>query len=196
MEKDPDPQIGPERPEQGGDELEVVVLDPDPALQLDRVGGRPGEALVDRDVRRPPVVPVGRLLDGVVVQRPDRPVAQPLVVATVLRTRDAYGDLGDPVQLEGLGRDAGPSVPADPGPSRPLHDRDERRHQAAGAPRPPGTARGVNLGHGEAICHHGQRPATGVQICVHRVGSSASPDWDVRPAGDERSIARFASRCR
>ena len=123
-------------PEQRGDELQLVVVHPDDgALGRDRRRAL-GEALVDLDVGVPPGPVVLRLLDDVVVQRPQRGVGHALVVAVDLVLGELDRDQRDPAGLERLGGLAGRARPAHPGATLAGDERLERGDQAAGAALP------------------------------------------------------------
>jgi hypothetical protein len=100
------------------DQLELVVVHPDgrPRCRLFRRGA--GEAAVDRHVRLPPPAVELRRRDDVVVERPQRRVAEALVEVPDLRLGDADGEQLETVRLElpgGRSRVAGPADPDAPG---------------------------------------------------------------------------------
>jgi hypothetical protein len=102
-----------------------------------------GEALVDLDVGVPPGPVVLRLLDDVVVERPQRGVGHALVVAVHLVLGELHRDQRHPAGLEGLRRFPGRSGPAHPRATAARDERLERGHEAARAALPASAAVGV-----------------------------------------------------
>ena len=136
VEEEADDQVRALGPQQLGDELEVVVVDPHDRPVGGDLGERVGEALVDRLVGLPVAGVVRRVAQGVVVQRPQRVVGEPLVVVLHLVARDEHGMQADAVLDERLGRVVGLARPADPGAVRRPQQRQQRPHEPARARRP------------------------------------------------------------
>ena len=107
-------------------------------------GGLGGDDLgvppVHPDVRVPPLTAELRLGDDVVIEGPQRGVAEALVVVGDLFFRQAHADQVHPVRVERLRRVARRAGPAHPGSAGGAHHRFERGHQAAGAGPPLGFA--------------------------------------------------------
>src|SRR5690606_39969814 len=80
VEEEPDLVVPKAFAQHRRDELELVVVDPDHVALLHDRGGGVGEALIDFHVGAPPVPMELRSADGVVVERPDGGVAEPVVV--------------------------------------------------------------------------------------------------------------------
>ncbi|GIF21110.1 hypothetical protein BJ973_005437 [Actinoplanes tereljensis] len=130
VHEEADQQVGAQLAEHLRHQLQVVVLDPDGRAGLGHLGGGLGEPAVDRAVGLPPAAIEDRLLDGVVVERPERRVGEALVVAAQLvlgqrdRAQPQRADVGE------RGRRADPAAPAHPGGGGAFED----RVQGAGEP--------------------------------------------------------------
>ncbi len=104
MQEEADPQVRPQLAQQPRDQLQVVVLDPDACALRGVLGGHMGKPLVDVHIRMPPAAMILRLPDSVVIEWPDRAVAEPVVEGLQLAPRDRHGYLLDFVERERLGR--------------------------------------------------------------------------------------------
>ena len=155
VQEEADREVRPALPEQRRYELQLVVVHPDDgALGRDRRRAL-GEALVDLDVGVPPGAVVLRLLDDVVVERPQRGVGHALVVVVDLFLGELDRDQRDPAGLERLRCLAGRPGPAHPGAALSGDERLERGDQAAGTALPPGAAVGVgDLVDGQPVGDH------------------------------------------
>ena len=138
-------------------QLELVVVHPDGRARRRLLGRGAGEAPVDRHVRLPPPAVELRRRDHVVVQRPQRRVAETLVETPDLGLGQGQADQGQAVRLErprGRPRIAGP---ADPRPPGLPHHRFQRSDQAARAPLPFRPAvRPLHPVHRQPAGHHHQ----------------------------------------
>ena len=105
-----------------GHQLQLVVVHPDDRVLGGHGCGPLGEPLVDLHVGVPPGPVVLRLLDDVVVQRPQRGVGHALVVAVDLVLGQRHRDQRHAAGLEGLRGLAGRARPA-----RPRRRRGRRR---------------------------------------------------------------------
>ena len=115
------------------DQLELVVVHPDGRARrrLFRRGLR--EAAVDRHVRLPPPAVELRRRDDVVVERPQRRVAEALVEVPDLGLGQGQADQVQAVRLERPRGRPGIARPADPGPPGLAHHRLQGGDQAARA---------------------------------------------------------------
>ncbi len=114
MVEEPDPQVRAQRTQRGRNELHLVVLHPDGGALGGLGGGRGGKAVVDSYIRVPPVALVVRSDDDVMVERPQGPVGEALVVVRDLLLRQLERDQVHPPVVEGvtrLVRDSGPPHP-------------------------------------------------------------------------------------
>ena len=154
VEEEPDADVGSQLAQEQGHELEVVVVHPHHGA-FGRLGRRRlGEALVDPDVALPPRRLERRAADGVVVERPQRLVGEPVVeLADVVF---GQGDRHEPdaVTLERRRRVAGRARPTDPCAAPMVQHRNGGAHQASWARLPVvAVLRPLN---GEAIGHDDQ----------------------------------------
>jgi hypothetical protein len=129
-------QVGTLLAEEGRHELQVVVVDPHHRAGGSDVRQRDGEALVDRPVRVPLLAVEAGVPDRVVVQRPQRVVREPLVVAGQLVPGQLHGEEVDAVDLERLGTVVGHPGPADPGAVALAQERQQRADEPTRAGRP------------------------------------------------------------
>ena len=133
-----DPHVAAQRADHPGHQLQLVVVHPD-GRALGRLGGdRVRVPAVHPDVGIPPLPVEFGWHDHVVVQRPQRGVAEALVVVPHLGGGQAHADQVHAVDVERLGWVAGRAGPADPGPVGRAHHRFQRGDQAAGAGPPLG----------------------------------------------------------
>jgi hypothetical protein len=134
-----DLHVRPPGPDEGGHELQLVVVHPHAAALGDRLHRGIREPLVDLPVGVPPLAVELRRHDDVVVQRPQRPVRHALVVELDLVGRQVDRDEVHALGVERLegGGVAGRAGPADPGCIGRAHDRRERGDQPAGGAAPP-----------------------------------------------------------
>jgi hypothetical protein len=109
-----DPHVGALRPQHRRHELEVVVVQPHRGVLRCDVGEPDREPFVDRDVGVPVVDVEVRVLDGIVVERPQVVVREALVVPGHLVLRDRHRVHVDAVGVDHLGRPVGLARPADP----------------------------------------------------------------------------------
>jgi hypothetical protein len=135
-----DAHVGAQFAHHPGHELELVVVHPHGraagGLRHDDLRVTP----VHPDVRVPPGTAELRRGDDVVIEGPQRGVAEAFVVVGDLFFRQAHADQVHPVRVERLRRVARRAWPAHPGSTGGAHHRFERRHQAAGAGPPLGFA--------------------------------------------------------
>ena len=132
VEEEPDQQIRPLVAQQLGDQLEVVVVDPDDGVVGRDLRQRVGEALVHRLVGRPVGGVVRGVAQGVVVQRPQRVVGEALVVVLHLVGRQVHRVQAHAVQEERLGVVVGLAGPPHPGPAGGPQERQQRPDQPPG----------------------------------------------------------------
>jgi hypothetical protein len=162
VQEEPDAQVGTQLAEQLRHELELVVLHPHGRVLGGPVRGALGEAAVHVDVAVPPLAVELRLRDEVVVQRPDRGVAETFVEALDLLGRQRDGVQRHPVVLEGLDVGVRAARPADPETLVGAHDRLERRHEPArGDPPAGGAVRVGDAVDGQAVRHDDELGRTG-----------------------------------
>ena len=136
VQEEPDAQVGPQLPQRGGEQLQLVVLDPDRGVPAGDLGHHLGESLVDADVGLPPV-PVERgRRDHVVVQRPERAVGEALVVVLDLTGGQTHRVQLQAVLDERLDVGVGQPGPADPGAVAAAQHRLEGGDEATGAALP------------------------------------------------------------
>ena len=141
-----------------GHELQVVVLHPDHRAGLGDLGGGLGEPLVDPLVRLPPAAVVHRLLDGVVVERPQGGVGEALVVVPDVFRGERDGVHPYAVDVGQRGGGPGASGPADPGGRGVAQEGVQRADQPTGAAPPLAGAVGRHaVVDGEAVGHHHER---------------------------------------
>lgn len=134
----------------GGDELEVVVVDPDEVARLGFGDGGTGEAFVDVDVAIPPIAMELRGPNGVVVEGPEGPVGHAVVEVFDVLSGEADGSDADAVVFEGA--DGGFAAgPADPDAWCGLEDGSDGGDEAAGGGLPAGAGGGGDAMDGEAI---------------------------------------------
>lgn len=119
-----------------GDQLQLVVLDPDRRARRGDLGAGLREPLVHLHVAVPPGPVEHRALDDVVVERPERRVGEALVVVADLVGAQRDGVQHEAVVVELLDVDVGHARPADPRALARPEERLERRHQPARAGRP------------------------------------------------------------
>ena len=133
MQKERDTRIRPDRAQGGRGAEQLVVVDPDQIVVADRVGRRPGEALVDGLVGLPvAAVELGPFGQGV-EQRPQRAVREAVVVATHLgRAELDRGERETLVDIvDRLVRAQRAARPTDPGAAAALHRGFHRRDESA-----------------------------------------------------------------
>ena len=148
-------------------QLQLVVVHPDRRPGRRLVHGGLRERPVDRHVRvPPPAMELGRR-DDVVVQRPQRRVAEALVVVP-----DLIGGQADAHQVQVVGRErpgCGSRVagPADPHAARLAHDRFQRADQPAGT-RPPLrlAVRALSPVHRQPAGHHHEPVPSGHPVII------------------------------
>ena len=131
--KEADTDVGALFAEHPGHQLELIIVDPDRRAVSRLLGGGLREAPVHRHVGLPPVALKLRRGDDVVVQRPQRRVAEALVKVPDLRRGQAHPDQVQPLRLERSWRRPRITGPADPGAAGLAHDGFEGRHQPARA---------------------------------------------------------------
>ena len=151
------------------DQLELVVVHPDRRPGRRLVHGGLRERPVDRHVGvPPPAMELGRG-DDVVIQRPQRRVAEPLVVVPDLLRGQAHAHQVQAVHLEGPGRGPRVAGPADPHAPRLAHDRFQRADQPARTGPPLCLAvRALGPVHRQPAGHH-HEPMTPVRLTVSRL---------------------------
>ncbi len=123
MDEDPNAQVAALLPEHLGHQLKLIVIHPH-----GRAGGRllccgPGESPVDPDVGIPPRPAKLRRGDHVVIQRPQRGIAEALVIVADLLSRQSHADQMQAGEIERAGRFASRAGPADPCTAGLAHDR-------------------------------------------------------------------------
>ena len=133
MEEEADPQVRAGLAQEARDELQVVVVHPDRRATGGHGGRRLGEPLVDADIRVPPLLLEGRCPDGVVVERPERVVGEPVVELRHVLGAQYDGDERDVVVAERLRVVVGQSRPTDPDPAPATDDAEHGPHEAPGA---------------------------------------------------------------
>ena len=143
VQEEADGEVGPLLAQQRRDQLQLVVVHPDDGVLGGDGGGALGEPLVDLHVGVPPGAVVLRLLDDVVVERPQRGVGHALVVAVDLVLGQRHRDQRHAAGLERLRRLAGRARPAHPGAAAAGDERLQRGDQPAGAALPARLAVGV-----------------------------------------------------
>ena len=136
VQEEADGQVGPLLAEHRRHQLQLVVVHPDDRALGGDGRGPLGEPLVDLHVGVPPGPVVLRLLDDVVVERPQRGVRHALVVAVDLVLGERHRDQRHAAGLEGLRGVAGRARPADPGAAAAGHEGLQRGDQPAGAALP------------------------------------------------------------
>src|ERR1019366_337897 len=100
-------------------------------------------AAVDRDIRVPPWAAELRLRDDVVIQRPERRIAEALVVVADLLGRQAHADQVHAARVEWSGRLTRRAGPADPCAADAAHHRLKSGNQPARAGPPLGFTPGT-----------------------------------------------------
>ncbi len=185
-------------------QLQLVVVHPDRRPVLGLVHGGLRERPVDGHVRvPPPAMELGRR-DDVVVQRPQRRVAEALVVVP-----DLIGGQADAHQVQVVGPErpgCGPRVagPADPHAARLAHDRFQRADQPAGT-RPPLclAVRALGPVDRQPAGHHHEPvpPGDSVVVCARRrydswVNANAHTKAQLcrRPERFTQSVSRLLHR--
>jgi hypothetical protein len=137
------------------DQLELVVVHPDGRPGVGLFGRGLREAAVDYDVRLPPAAVEPRRRDDVVVERPQRRVAEALVEMPDLGIGQAEPDELQAVRLERPGGRPGVAGPADPDAAGLAHHRLERGDQSTRTGPPGGPAVGVlDPVHRQPAGHH------------------------------------------
>ena len=119
-----------------GYELQLVVLDPGDVAGPNDLSRRFGISTIHCNVRAPRVSVVLGRHDGVVVERPQGAVAEPVVEAIDFFFAQRHGSLVDAVVLERWRIEVGNAGPADPCAVRVLQHRPQRTYQSARADRP------------------------------------------------------------
>ena len=132
MVEEPDREVGPQAAQHLRHQLKLVIVHPHGRAGRAHRFGRGREAPVDLDVGLPPVATIGGWGNDIVVQRPQRLVGEPLVVALHLGGAQRYGDDVNPGQLERFELQIRLTGPANPGAIARPHDRLKRGHQSAG----------------------------------------------------------------
>ena len=180
VQEEADGQVGPLLAEQGRAPAAAGSRAPRRWRSPPRPPRPLGEALVDLDVGVPPGPVVLRLLDDVVVQRPQRGVGHALVVAVDLLLGERDRDQRHAAGLERLRRLAGGARPADPGAAAAGHEGLERGDEPARAALP---AR-VAVGRGDLVDRAAgwprRRRAVRPDLFV-RVSAIPPPTLDVGP---------------
>ncbi len=133
VEEEADDEVGSLVAQHLGHELQVVVVDPHDRPVWCDLGEGVGEALVDALVGVPVLAVVGRVAQGVVVQRPQCVVGEPLVVVLDLVGAHQHGLQVHAVERERLGNVVGLAGPADPCPAARSQQWEQGPHQTAGA---------------------------------------------------------------
>jgi hypothetical protein len=116
--------------------LQVVVLHPDHRAGLRDLRDGFGEPLIHPLVSLPPASVVGRLLDGVVIDRPQRRVREALVVVGEVLLGQCDGAHPYAIDVGQVGGGTGAAGPAHPGGRDVLDDRVQSADEPAGAASP------------------------------------------------------------
>ena len=132
VQEEADDEIGSLRAQHAGDELQLVVVDPDDRPLRGDVRQREREALVDGLIGVPLVAAVGRLAEGVVIERPERVVGEALVVELDLLGGDRHRMKVDAFDGERLGGVVGVAGPPDPRAAALAQHRVQRPDEATG----------------------------------------------------------------
>ena len=141
--EEPDLQIRAGLAEQLGNQLELVVLDPDGGALGRMADDGVGEPPVDLPVGIPPGAVELRRGDHVVVERPQRGVGEALVEKLDVLGAQLDGDQVDAAVAERLDRLIRGAVPAHPGAVGLGHHRGQGCHQSAGGAAPAVLAAGL-----------------------------------------------------
>ena len=195
VEVEADPQVGAELAQHLRHQLELVVLHPDGGALGGDLGGRLGEALVDRDVGVPPLAVELRLGDEVVVERPQGAVGEALVELLDLLGAQVDRHEVQAVLLERLDHVVvGRARPADPGAVVGPHHRLERRDQAAGGAAPAVVPSGASRGPRAAGWRRSRGRPAGVvtsSTLAARSGRRSTPTGATRqvPAYPDRPVS-------
>ena len=127
-----DAHVAAHRPEHRGHQLKLVIVHPDGRARGRLLSHGARVAPVNPDVDIPPRPVELRLRDHIVIQRPQRRVAEALVVIAHLVGGQPHADQVHAVGVERFRRLTRRSGPADPRAACFLHHRLESGHQAAG----------------------------------------------------------------
>ena len=190
MQEEADAQVRAHRAQQRGDQLELVVVDPDRRPRRGRRRGRLRVPLIDPPVRLELGAVVHRRGDRVVVQRPDRAVGEPLVEHLDVSGVSGTSESASPA-ISGGSPGSGPSPgTSDSLPDQPIHvavaaaqGRLECADEPARRPDPPGPARRVVQPlDGQPVRDDDQRGAPPVPTVV------MAPSSPIRPrSGPDRA---------
>ena len=173
VDEDPDAQVAALFPEHLGHQLKLIVIHPYGRADGCLLRRGPGESPVDPDIGIPPRPAELRRGDHVVIQRPQRGIAEPLVVVADLLSRQPHPDQVHAGDIKRAGPVACRARPADPRTVSLAHDGLQRADQPARAWPPlcaaARTLRPINgkpaRDHHEAIITRGPRG-----VLSHRLG--------------------------
>jgi hypothetical protein len=156
VQEEPDLRVRHLLAQHPGHQLQLVVVHPDQVVRARDLHRRVREALVDLHVGPPPAAVEVGLADRVVVEGPERLVAEPRVEVLELAPDIDTGLDPDVLVLERLASPCGRRpVPADPAPAPLAEHGRQRRHQPAGARLPLARAL-LDPAHRHPVRHHDQ----------------------------------------
>ena len=170
--EEPDPQIRSGSTQHRRHQLQLVVVHPHRGARSRLRGGHLREPLVDRHIGVPPGPVELRGGDDVVIERPQRGIAEAFVDVLDLSRRQRHRDQGHAIAVERLRGATSRPRPADPHPVGALHHRSQSTDQTPRAG-PPGhrSAREIDAVDGQPVGHDHQVVPAGWCLCgAHLIG--------------------------
>jgi hypothetical protein len=155
VQEESDPQVWSQSPQHLGHQLQLVVLHPYRGAFAGALGSGRGESFVDFDVGLPPRSMKGRRGDHIVVERPQCPVGEALVVVDDVLTGQCDRMQGDVAVDEWLHFHVRHTGPADPSTAAGAQERIQGGDQSTRTGLPPLRAIGQLFQvHRQPIGHH------------------------------------------